>query len=107
DSQCIQIQELLRKEQDDIAREILAKFGKNTLSAIFTVPVEQRASQKEVWDGILALGEEVRKRFDATFAASFDAPKMAAINEHLRNRNFALCSGFMKRYGDDKLGVDT
>jgi hypothetical protein len=106
DAQCLRIQELLRQEQDDAAREILAKYGKNTLSGVFTVPVEQRATQKELWDGLLALGEEVRKRFDATFAESFDAPKMAAINQHLRNRNFTLCSGFMKRYGDDKLGMD-
>jgi hypothetical protein len=107
DEQCVRLQGLLEKEQDAAAKELLAKFGRESLDGIFSVQREMRSTQKDLWDGIVRVSEDVRKTFNREFEGAFDAAQMAAINDHLRNQNYVLCTGYMKRYGDDKLGVVT
>jgi hypothetical protein len=112
-SQCDSIQTLLKREHNEAAQEILRKFGSARLmneQATSQNPAQFEGlvgpDRKELWEGLATNLEEVRRRYDSEYASALDTPQLTAINDHLRNKNYTLCWGYMKEYRDEMFGVD-
>jgi len=106
DAQCATIHELLKKEHDEAGHEVLEKIGKPTLENLLTPREDNPELNRAPWKQVADILEGVRRRNDTAFAAAFDTAQVTAINEHLRNKNYMLCSGSLNRYSEEKAGPE-
>jgi hypothetical protein len=91
---------LLKNEHEAIAREMLTRYGRDTLLSLFEVQADRPELLQNLWTGLRSIGDDVRRSFDDEFSAGFTPTQMSLINIHLRNSSYILCSGMVAREED-------